>query len=192
MENQCLSKLLTANSSFLFRKLFPRLGGPEYLSFYQEPLKQNFDFCYINCNKNYMINYVNHLFQNKTAIMFSAKEKYLIHKNNKSCDTSHSTSANKESTEHHDVIDFVKSLYPKQKFLPLVFQSLSSLIDKNMFFINFPNVHVADFCTFINNKFGKVESTDLRFIKLCKFLQNQNIKCAKISIKNPVAQKYLC
>jgi hypothetical protein len=90
-------------------------------------------------------------------------------------------------------MDFIAKTYPKQKYLPLVFSILEkhNLIDDNLFFIPF-QLHVADVCAFLNNRFGKILTTDLRYIKLCKFLQSHKIKFPKISIKNPVAQKYLC
>jgi hypothetical protein len=52
----------------------------------------------------------------------------------------------------------------------MVFKILQplNLIDNNLFFTSFPNIHVADFCSFINNKFEKNGG------------------------KNPVAQKYVC
>ena len=85
-------------------------------------------------------------------------------------------------------------MYPKQKFLTLVFDILitNNLIDENLYFIPFQQVHIADFCTFLNNNFGKLNSTDGKYIKLCKYFQNLNLKFPKVGIKNPVAQKYLC
>jgi hypothetical protein len=76
----------------------------------------------------------------------------------------------------------------------MVFKILQplNLIDNNLFFTSFPNIHVADFCSFINNKFEKNGGTDQKFIKLCKFLRSNQIKFPKIAIKNPVAQKYVC
>jgi len=161
------------------------------ISFYQEPQKQMFNFCYINCNKNYLINYVNRLFQNKSAIMFSNNEQFIIHPSNKLCGQDQS---NPLHSDINPSLEFVKNTYPKQKFLPIVISRLTSLglLDKNMFFLDFPNVHLADFCSFINNKFSKTNTADSRYLKLCKYLQSKSVKCPKVSIKNPVAQKYLC
>ena len=73
------------------------------------------------------------------------------------------------SHSKHDVFDFIKTMYPKQKVLTLVFDIITqhNLIDEQLYFVQFQHVHIADFCTFINNKYGKFQSTDTRFIKLC-------------------------
>ena len=120
--------------------------------------------------------------------MFHNNLIYVIHQQNESCG---------ESTvqiKSDAVTDFISKTYPKQKLLPLVFHILEkqNLIDENLFFSEFPSIHVADVCTFINNRFGKIQTTDSRYIKLCKYLQYRHIKLPKVSIKNPVAQKYLC
>ena len=124
--------------------------------------------------------------------MFLNKDIFVIHKLNKPC-------GRVESQENvvpinEDVLTFISSTYPKQKFLPLFFKILlqNKLIDSQMFIDKFQNIHIADLCTFINNTFGKIEKTEVRFIKLCKYLQSLNLKFPKISVKNPVAQKYLC
>lgn len=45
---------------------------------------------------------------------------------------------------------------------------------------------------FINNKFFKEKKIDPKFVKMCKWFQNNNIRFPKSSVKNPWAQKYLC
>jgi hypothetical protein len=128
--------------------------------------------------------------------MFSNKTVFSIHPKNQSCavkkvENEHTSDRN----EHNNhIIDFIKSIYPKQKYLTMIFQILEpfELISSNLFFVAFPNIHVADVCAFLNNKFGKEHTTDVRFIKLCKFLRTKEIKFPKIAVKNPVAQKYLC
>jgi hypothetical protein len=124
--------------------------------------------------------------------MFSNNEKFIIHKINEPCGIS-----NIESTEIHsqqNIKEFIKDTYPKQKYLPLVFDIIDKYIqfDTKMFCIQFPNIHIADICSFLLNRFGKNDNTDSRYIKFCKFLHKQGIKLPKISIKNPVAQSYLC
>jgi hypothetical protein len=180
-----------SNIVFFYRKLQARLGGKEILQFYQEPLKQNFNFCYINCNKNYLINKIDRLFQGEKATMFSNSEKYIIHKIDEPCGL---TNAETSASPHQNVLDFIKETYPKQKYLCLVFDIINKhhLFDDNLFCIPFPNIHIADICSFLLNRFGKNDTTDSRYIKFCKFLQKKGIKLPKISIKNPVAQKYLC
>jgi hypothetical protein len=90
------------------------------------------------------------------------------------------------------VSDFIESTYPKQKYLKIVAKILEkhNLVNNDLFFVNFPDIHLADFCSFINNKFDKKENA--RLIKLCKFIQTQKIRFANVCIKNSRAKKYLC
>lgn len=175
------------------RKIANRLGGQAFVEFYQEPVKQAFHFCYINCNKNYMINCVEQLFLGKQATMFLNNERFVIHKINKYCTALQNTTTPPEPEQ--DIHAFITTTFPKHKFLPLVVTQLNQhqLVNKStMVFQPFPNIHIADFCSFINNTFGKLEKTESKFIKLCKYLQSKGLLFPKISIKNPVAQKYLC
>jgi len=166
------------------------------LSFYQEPLKQNYHFCYINCNKNYLINQIDLLLKGKRVVMFSNNEKFVIHKLDEPCghtgDNDIDINSSDLSSQHY-VITFIKETYPKQKYLTLAFAILEkhNLFDTNLFCIPYPNMHIADICSFFLNRFGKEDKTDSRYIKFCKFLQKKGIKIPRISIKNPVAQKYL-
>jgi len=123
--------------------------------------------------------------------MFSNNTVFVIHPKNKPCGQQ---LKNSSDTLNDQVFEFIKNTYPKQKYLAMVFKILQplNLIDNNLFFTSFPNIHVADFCSFINNKFEKNGGTDHKFIKLCKFLRSKQIKFPKIAIKNPVAQKYVC
>ena len=145
-----------------------------------------------------MINCVEQLFLGNSVTMFVNNDVFIIHKMNEPCDYASSTLAPLESnlaqTSSSSTTEYIKTLYPKQKFLPLFFDILqkNNLIDENHYLVNFSNLHVADICTFINNKFGKIEKTDSRFIKMCKYLHSKQIKFPKICVKNPVAQKYLC
>jgi hypothetical protein len=138
-----------------------------------------------------LINCVEKLFQDKNVTMFVNKEIFLIHHQNQPCGISQNQS---KVFSKHKVFDFITNMYPKQKYLTLVFELIieKNLIDDRLYFIDFSNVHVADFCTFINNKFGKINLTDHKYIKLCKYLQTQKLQFPKVSIKNPVAHKYLC
>ena len=112
---------------------------------------------------------------------------YVIHQQNDSCIESN------VQIKSDAVTDFISKTYPKQKLLPLVFNIIEkqNLIDENLFFIEFPSIHVADVCSFFNNRFGKIQTTDSGYIKLCKYLQSRQIKLPKVGLKNPVAQKYL-
>lgn len=177
----------------ILRKIAPRLGGKAFVDFYQEPVKQNFHFCYINCNKNYIINCVEHLFKGNRTTMFFGNDRFVIHKVDKFCTALQNQPETIDSGKD-SILDFITTTYPKQKYLPLLFKQLikKEFINNDLYFEQHPNIHIADFCTFINNKFGKPEKTDPKFLKLCKYLQAQHVKLPKISIKNPVAQKYLC
>jgi hypothetical protein len=176
---------------FVFRKLQSRLGGKEVLQFYQEAPKHNFNFCYINCNKNYLINQVDKLFIGEKVIMFSNGEQFVIHKASQTCAADGIADI---QPQHSSVQAFVKETYPKQKHLVLIFDILEkhNLFDDNLFCIPFPNIHVADMCAFFLNRFYKNDNADGRYIKFCKFLQKKGVKLPKISIKNPYAQKLLC
>jgi len=138
-----------------------------------------------------LINKIDLLFQGKPVIMFSNKEKFIIHKSNEPCGNLQQQDNPDSST---DVIDFIKKTYPKQKYLALVFEIMNNhnLIDVNLFFIAFPNLHVADVVSFFNNRFDKSDTSDARYLKLCKYLRQKKIRFPKCAIKNPVAQKYVC
>jgi len=124
--------------------------------------------------------------------MFVNKDIYVIHQENHPCGLS-ATGVEHQKTKHK-VLDFVRSMYPKQKFLLLIFEPLVQLelINDKLYFTDHPQVHVADFCTFINNRFGKNDNVPSKFVKLCKYLQSQDLRFPKVAIKNPLAQKYLC
>jgi len=176
---------------FIYRKLYMRLGGIQALEFYQDVEKSNFHFAYVNSARNYIINKVENLFNaTQRAVMFANKETFIIHRADQDC--SHSSGSNDETTDHTLVSDFVQSTYPKQKYLKIVATILEKhdLINEDLFFIQFDNIHLADFLSFINNRFDKKKNTNL--IKLCKVLQTKNIKFPNVCIKNPVAKKYLC
>jgi len=196
-----------------FRKLAARLGGQSVLEFYQEPSKLDYHFCYINSHRNYIINKVEQLFNGgQHSTMFVNNERFAIHLLDQPCSSvgaKHSASV-EESAEcsnsiNDQVHNFVVSTYPKNKFLPLVFKNLvkHNLIDDDLFFIDFPSIHVADFCAFINNSFGKSSNsssssssnsknkTNGTLLKLCKFIRTKQIKFPAICIKNPVARQVL-
>jgi hypothetical protein len=130
--------------------------------------------------------------------MFLNQKHFVIHAKNQPCDTRQNNSinslSNNDNNVHNQIVDFIQTTYPKQKYLPILFKIMEphNLIGKNLFFTSFSNIHIADFCSFINNKFAKLANTDTRFIKLCKYLQTQEIRFPKIAVKNPVAHKYLC
>jgi len=158
-------------------------------------LKNNYNFCYLNCHKNYLINKVDHLFLGKKAIMFSNGEQFIIHKVDEPCGLTNTEIENYEQPSiQQNILDFIKETYPKQKYLSIVFNIMEkhNLFDDNLFCVPFPNIHIADICSFFLHRFGKNENTDPRYIKFCRFLQKKGVKLPRISIKNPVAQKYLC
>lgn len=121
--------------------------------------------------------------------MFANNETWIIHQSNKPC----GQKSNQQNNVQTEVMEYIKTTFPKQKHLPLVFTIMfkHNLIDSNLYFVPVP-IHFADVCTFINNRFGKINTSNPLYIKLCKYLHANKIKFPKIAIKNPVAQKYLC
>lgn len=121
--------------------------------------------------------------------MFYQQEKFVIHKKNQPCELAENTTIS--SSLHTEIDNFIKDTYPKQKYMSLIFNILQNhnVINENLYFKLF-NIHIADFCSFINNKFcKKIEGENL---KLCKHLQKNNIKLPRVSIKNTLAQRFLC
>ncbi len=165
------------------------MGGPEALEFFQSVQKANFHFAYVNSARNYIINKVENLFnENQQAIMFANKQTFLIHPSEQDCSHVQESS---EDERNHVVLDFILSTYPKQKYLKLVANILEKheLVNSDLFFSNFPDIHLADFCSFINNRFDKRKN--VRLFELCKFIQSKNIRFPKVCIKNPRANKFL-
>jgi hypothetical protein len=121
--------------------------------------------------------------------MYYNKTKFIIHPINKSCTISSKPSST--NNIEFQIKNFIDTSYPKNKVIHLVFNVLRkhNLINDDLFFIKFPNIHVADFVSFINNRFGKKEKTDSNMLKLCKYLQTYNFP--RIALKNPVAINYL-
>lgn len=177
---------------FGFRKLYTRLGGPHVLTFYQDIPKSQFHFCYINNNKNYLINCIEELFSHKRATMFANNETFIIHSKNQSCDQPSTTEPDNIPIKQQ-LNDFIQMNYPKQKFLNIVGNILTKheLINDELCFVDLNTVHIADFFSFINNRFSKGQ-IEPRITKLCKLLQNKLVKFPNICIKNPLAKKYFC
>jgi len=166
----------------------------EVEQFFRTPEKQNFHFCYINNIRHYIVNCVESLFNNTNiGTMFVNNTIFVVHPAHEFCAPS-TKDTNVPTDNKLSVVDYIKSLYPKQKFLPLFFEILTkhNCIDENFYLNDFPNIHVTDLCVFLNNKFLKEKKIDQRFLKMCKWFQSQNIRFPNSSIKNPYAQKYLC
>lgn len=177
---------------YILKKLQNRLGGQKVFEFWQESNRYNYHFCYINCNRNYLINNVDQLFLGNQATMFASQQKFIIHKADETCDSQNKTILQPNVIDT-DVFEYLKQSYPKNKNIHIVFQILlkHNLIDENLFFVNFEHIHIADFCSFINNRFGKKEKTNVNIIKLCKYFNSLKLRFPKIAIKNPVAQTML-
>jgi hypothetical protein len=90
--------------------------------------------------------------------------------------------------------DYISHSYPKQKFLKIISNILvkKNLLNSDLYFIDNDKVHVADFISFIINRFDKNNKPDARIVKLCKTLAHKNVKFPNVSIKNPQAKKLLC
>jgi len=67
----------------------------------------------------------------------------------------------------------------------------NNLINDDLFFVDFNDVHLADFCAFINNRFDK-KKENTRMTKLCKFIQSKRVRFPNVCIQNVRAKKYLC
>lgn len=176
---------------FFYRKLYTRLGGPDVLEFYNSVPKANFNFAYVNNTRNYIINRVQDLLgDTQCATMFANKEVFVIHRADQDC--SQPSESGEETSSNTAVSDFIIVNYPKQRFLKIVATILekNNLVNSDLFFESFPQIHVADFIAFINNRFDKKENVSLT--KLCKFMQTKRIKFPQICIKNGRAKKYLC
>lgn len=175
----------------MHRKLQPRFGGSGFLDFYNEPPKYNYNFCYINCNKNYIINDIGNLFSGNIVNMFTNGQRFLIHPQNETCPnlTSNDQTQTLSNSTEKNVNQFISENYPKNKYLHIVFKILlkKDLINNDLFFKDFSNLHIVDFCAFINNRFGKKDKTDVNLLKFCKYLKTESIRFPKVCIKNPVA-----
>jgi hypothetical protein len=178
---------------YIIKKILNRLGGQKVLEFWQESMRYNYHFCYINCNKNYLINNFEQLFIGKLTTMFASQQKFVIHRDNSPCGLQPNSIQSKQTIVEHDVYDFLVQTYPKNKTIRLIFKIMlkHELINDNLFFVDFPNIHIADFCSFINNKFGNKETTPVIMIKFCKYLTSLKLRFPRISIKNPIAQNML-
>lgn len=176
-------------------KIYMRMGGLNVLNFYHNAPKFNFQFLYINSKKNYLINNVQQLFDRTctNVTMFTNQQEFVIHPLDQLCGPSDSTN-NPAQSISSDVNDLLLTLYPKQKSLHLVTKSLlkKNALDQDLCFRDEPNVHLADFLRFINNKFDKSEKPETQMLRLCKQLQLHNIRFAYACIKNPIAKRYLC
>ncbi len=137
-----------------------------------------------------MINKVDQLIKNHHAEMFYQNDKYIIHKADQPCGANNPDESAPDDL-HTKIVAFIKQNFPRQKYVDLVFRTLTShsVINDDLYFQSF-NIHIADFCSFINNKFCK--KMDSNYIKLCKHLQQLNIKLPRVSVQNPLARKFLC
>lgn len=179
---------------FLFRKLQSQLGGQKVLEFYNAIPKANFHFCYINMQKNYLINCCEKLFfQDQNSIeMFTNDLVFTIHLKNKPCAADEHNSLEMPSNTVYQQVDEFTNLYPKRKkLLMLVFQILikNDLINDDLFFNPFPKLHIADFASFIMNRWGtnKAQTLDPSLVRFCKFLKSRNIILPRVAVKNPLA-----
>jgi len=170
-----------------------RLGGPPVLKFFADNTWQNFHFAYINSKKNYCINQVDLLFSGQPTEMFVQNKIYTIHLYDQPC--GQLSSSSNTSSLADSITLFLKSNYPKQKFLPLIFDNLlqKDLIDNDFYFKNHRHVHILDFIRFINNRFfDKNEKPNAPLQKLIKSLQIQNVRFPNACINNPIAKTYFC
>jgi len=124
--------------------------------------------------------------------MFSNNTIFVIHRASKTC-----TNDSKEKINtpilYNKIKEFLTELYPKNKTLHLAFKILTNynMINDELFFHEFPSIHIADFVSFINNRFAKKDRIDAKLLKLCKYIQNKGVRLPKITVRNPVAADIL-
>jgi len=180
---------------YIMKKIQPRIGNStKVFNFFNEVVKMNFHFIYINSNKNYMINCVEKLFSGECTTMFLNDQVFKIHKATKFCTKERPKEIDNDlSALHVKVKEFLDLVYPKNKVIFVAFKILISnnLINDNLFFKEFPNLHIADFSSMLNNRFAKKEQMDPKLLKLCKYLQNKGIRLPKICVKNPNVINFL-
>jgi len=121
--------------------------------------------------------------------MFANQEKFTIHKSNVTCNDLF----DKNNTIEVEVYSFLNSIYPRQKHLKLIFKLLlkHNLINSDLNFVKFPNIHVADFCSFLTNPFVNDHKINPHIKRLCKYLQSLGLNFPKCAIKNKTAVKLL-
>ena len=180
----------------IMSKIYSRLGGLDVLNFYQTIPKGNFNFCYINNKRNYVINKVDSFFTRSSEIitMFASKQEYVIHLSTDTCGTSSLEDNNIMSQNiKSEIENILRTMYPKQKCLTILSNILlkHNAINDELCFNDKANIHILDFIRFINNTFDKHIKPDSNMLHLCKQLQKQNIKFPLACIKNPMARKYL-
>lgn len=180
----------------IMSKIYLRLGGLDILKFFQNVPKGNFNFCYINNKRNYVINKVDSFFirPHETIKMFSGSQEYVIHLSTELCRSSnpednHITTQNIKL----EIEQILQTMYPKQKYLTIVTNILikNGAINNDLYLVDSPNLHIIDFFRFINNTFDKNIKPDAHMLQLCKQLQRKRIKFPIACIKNPIARKYI-
>ena len=175
-----------------YRKIAKRLGGNSVLDFFHQVPKNAHHFLYINNSKHYLINQIDLLFSKSTVTMFAENKTFVIHQQGVEC-CCEKTSIETDMTSTQ-LEDYISHSYPKQKFLKIIANILvkKDLLNSDLYFIDNEKVHVADFISFIINRFDKNNKPDARIVKLCKTLAHKNVKFPNVSIKNPQAKKLLC
>lgn len=157
--------------------------------------KNQFHFCYINNYFNYIINRCEQLFEHKSVQMFSNKSIYVLHEKNTVCGKEREPDSEQFDPVNQELLEFVKETYKNPKHLKILANILSKkkLINNELCFVFNDQIHVADFFSYINNRFDKNDKpTDVRIFKLCKMFKENKIKLPYSCIKNIAARKYLC
>jgi hypothetical protein len=177
------------------KQIYMRLGGKDVIDFYQQQPKFNFQFMYVNSITHYLIYNCQQIFDRKLkdVTMYTNGQRFIIHLSNTTCGTS-KTKDEPIQNISSDVDNLVTILYPKQKSLFLVTKLLlkHNTINQDLYFLDEPSVHLADFLRFLNNRFDKNIKPNVHILKLCKIFQSKSIRLPNACIKNPLAKKYLC
>ena len=125
--------------------------------------------------------------------MFAQNQIFSIHLKNQPCSPSTSTLSLSDSLTN-SINDFLKTNFPKQKFLGIIFDPLikKNLITPNFYFSFDPKVHIIDFTKWINNKFYKNDNPPPHLKSVIKHLQVEKIQFPVSCVQNPLAKRLLC
>jgi len=124
--------------------------------------------------------------------MFLQNRLYTIHLSGETCGQTQAMPT--ISVLSDTVKTFLKTNYPKQKLLGLVFDILlqKGLVNNDLYFVDQATVHIIDFIRFINNKFDKNDKPPANIRALLKTLQSKDVRLPNACVNNPVAKKVLC
>jgi superfamily I DNA and/or RNA helicase len=168
------------------------LGGKGALTFYKSNEQKLYHFAYLNSRTYFIINNSDLLLDGKSTTMFVQNQIFTIHLKNQFC--SPPTAASLSDSLTDSLNNFLKTHYPKQKFLNLAFIPLieKDLINDKFFFKIDENVHIVDFIRWLNNKFDKSVKPPPHLKSIIKNMQTEKIRFPFSCVQNPLAKRLFC